>query len=126
MRTWLYVSGVLFSLQSLSLRGRQLHDHPTIAYLLQINPAAVYITLVRYALLEKYREAMPGAKPYNSAEVQAVPGLPGQVHELQRLLPSEHPAEHPHPVDIRRWLGGVVVVIGFLFFWRAEARYGRG
>ena len=65
MRTWLYVSGVLFSLQSLSLKPPRL-NHPTIAYLLQINPAAVYITLVRYALLATHRDAMPGAKPFNA------------------------------------------------------------
>ena len=69
VRTWMYTSGVLFSLQTLTLTLRgKLHDHPTLAYLLQINPAAVYITLIRWALLAEYRDALPGAKPYNHAK----------------------------------------------------------
>lgn len=127
VRTWMYTSGVLFSLQSLSLTlGGKLHDHPTIAYLLQINPAAVYITLVRYALLEKYRDALPGAKPYNRHNCT-----------LYRLFPSHYKtfSAYCHPSTLPSiptlWIYGaawalVVVVIGFLFFWRAEARYGRG
>jgi len=126
VRTWMYVSGVLFSLQALTLTvtGR-LHDHPTIAYLLQINPAAVYITLVRYALLTDYRRAMPGAKPYNQ-----------HMCQLYRVFPGQHVYDsaycHPTlPSMPTLWMYGagwavVAAIIGFLFFWRAEARYGRG
>jgi teichoic acid transport system permease protein len=123
VRTWLYLSGVLFSIQQLSL-GR-LHDHPTIAYLLQLNPAAIYITLVRYALLSSYRDAMPGTKPYNPANCL-----------LYHVRPDTHPSysAYCHPVlpgIPQLWLWGagwavVAAVAGFLFFWRAEARYGRG
>src|SRR3984885_9943707 len=124
VRTWLYVSGVLFSLQSLSLK-RPLVDHPTIAYLLQINPAAVYITLIRYALLEKYRNAMPGAKPYNAHNCKLYHLIPGHVPTFSAYC-------HPNLPGIPTlWIYGVgwaivTVVIGFLYFWRAEARYGRG
>jgi teichoic acid transport system permease protein len=124
VRTWLYVSGVVFSLQSLSLK-LPLVKHPNIAYLLQINPAAVYITLVRYALLGKYRDAMPGAQPFNAARCA-----------LYHVRPSNYPSYsaycHPNLPGIPTlWVYGVgwavvTVVIGFLFFWRAEARYGRG
>ncbi len=124
VRTWLYVSGVLFSLQSLSLKA-PLINHPTIAYLLQINPAAVYITLIRYALLEKYRNAMPGAKPYNQ-----------HLCQLYHVFPGKYPTYsafcHPNLPGIPTlWIYGVgwavvTLVIGFLYFWRAEARYGRG
>jgi teichoic acid transport system permease protein len=124
VRTWLYVSGVLFSLQSLSLK-KPLVDHPTIAYLLQINPAAVYITLVRYALLGRYRAAMPGAKPYNAANCTLYHVKPG-------TYPSFSAYCHPNLPGIPTlWLYGVgwaivTLIVGFLFFWRAEARYGRG
>jgi len=124
VRTWLYVSGVLFSLQSLSLK-KPLVDHPTIAYLLQINPAAVYITLIRYGLLEKYRNAMPGAKPYNQHRCQLYHLIPGHVPTFSAYC-------HPNLPGIPTlWVYGVgwavvTVVVGFLFFWRAEARYGRG
>jgi teichoic acid transport system permease protein len=124
VRTWLYVSGVVFSLQSLSLKNPLLH-HQTIAYLLQINPAAVYITLVRYALLGKYRDSMPGAKPFSAANCK-----------LYHVAPGQHPSFsaycHPNLPGIPTlWLYGmgwavVTLVVGFLFFWRAEARYGRG
>jgi len=124
VRTWLYVSGVLFSLQSLSLK-KPLVDHPTIAYLLQINPAAVYITLVRYALLEKYRNAMPGAQPFNAAKCTLYHVAPGHY-------PTYSAYCHPNLPGIPAlWIYGagwavVTLVAGFLFFWRAEARYGRG
>ena len=127
VRTWMYTSGVLFSLETLTLTIHgKLHDHPTLAYLLQINPAAVYITLVRYALLEKYRESLPGAKPYNARNCG-----------LYRLFSGKYPSysAYCHPTTLPSipslWLYGagwalVVAVVGFLFFWRAEARYGRG
>jgi teichoic acid transport system permease protein len=124
VRTWLYVSGVVFSLQSLSLK-LPLVKHPNIAYLLQINPAAVYITLVRYALLGKYRDAMPGAQPFNAARCALYHVRPGKY-------PSYSAYCHPNLPGIPTlWVYGVgwaivTVVIGFLFFWRAEARYGRG
>ncbi len=124
VRTWLYVSGVLFSLQSLSLK-KPLIDHPAIAYLLQINPAAVYITLVRYALLGRYRDAMPGAKPFNARNCTLYHVAPGHY-------PSFSAYCHPNLPGIPAlWMYGagwavVTLVVGFLFFWRAEARYGRG
>src|SRR6266571_2552799 len=43
VRTWLYASGVMFSIQTIG----SLRHHPTLTYLLQINPAAVFIGLVR-------------------------------------------------------------------------------
>ena len=121
----MYASGVMFSIQTLALAAGLL-DHPTIAYLLQINPAAVYITLIRYALLEKYRESLPGAKPYNRHNCA-----------LYRVFSGQHPtySAYCHPTTLPSipslWLyaaGWAVLaaVVGFLFFWRAEARYGRG
>jgi teichoic acid transport system permease protein len=127
VRTWMYTSGVLFSLQALTLTLHgKLHDHPTIAYLLQINPAAVYITLVRYALLAEYRNALPGAKPYNRHNCGLYRVLPGQYPRFSAYC---HPSTLPSIPSL--WIWGaawavVAVVVGFLFFWRAEARYGRG
>jgi teichoic acid transport system permease protein len=126
VRTWLYVSGVLFSLQALSLtlHGKLSHHHH-LAYLLQINPVAVYITLIRNALLRSERDATPGAQPYNAAKCHIYQVFPGQK-------PSYSAYCHPVLPGIPElWLWGagwavLAVVIGFLFFWRAEARYGRG
>jgi teichoic acid transport system permease protein len=131
VRTWFYFSGVIFSIQSLALTltrtGGHLHTRIPhhLAYLLQINPAAVYIDLVRYALLAKYRMALPGSKPFDPAKCSAY-----------RLVPAQHMLDsaycQSHLPDISAlWLWGagwaaVAIVIGFIFFWRAEARYGRG
>ena len=42
MRTWLYMSGVLFSIQALVLQHA---SHVWAMTLLQLNPAAIYITM---------------------------------------------------------------------------------
>jgi teichoic acid transport system permease protein len=122
VRTWMYVSGVLFSIQTLA----SLRPHPKITYLLQINPAAVYISLVRNTLLESQRLAMPGSKPYSAQ----------MCHQYYTHLNNKHfvyDSAYCHAVVSQSslWLWGVgwavaAAVVGFLFFWRAEARYGRG
>ncbi|GGW35286.1 transport permease protein [Streptomyces lucensis JCM 4490] len=50
LRTWMYASGVMFSI-SRTLEGRP----EWIARLLQVNPAAVYIDLMRFALIDSFR-----------------------------------------------------------------------
>ncbi len=125
VRTWMYASGVLFSIQGLALHaGNIIYRHPTFGYLLQINPAAVYITLARNAILLTQRESMPGSKPYSPAKCA-----------LFSLQPSAHPYDSAfcHAVVSQNslWLWGIgwavgALVTGFLFFWRAETRYGRG
>ena len=60
MRTWLYVSGVLFSIATLDVNIRR---RTKIVALLQLNPAALYITLIRNALLLTQRQSAPGSKP---------------------------------------------------------------
>jgi teichoic acid transport system permease protein len=125
VRTWMYASGVLFSIQALGLQaGGVLKNHPTVTYLMQINPAAVYITLIRNALLTSQRLSMPGAKPYN-----------GHACALYRYLPDKYPYNsafcHPIVSNAGLWWYGagwavVAMIVGFFLFWRAETRYGRG
>ncbi|GHH50931.1 teichoic acid transport system permease protein [Streptomyces candidus] len=87
MRTWMYASGVMFSIPEM------LDKHsPLVADILQWNPAAVYMDLIRFALIDGY-----GADK-----------LPPHVW-LAALL----------------W-AVVVGVLGFVYFWKAEERYGRG
>ncbi|MFD7863524.1 ABC transporter permease [Streptomyces sp. NPDC057682] len=87
MRTWMYASGVMFSIKEM------LADQPAwITDVLQYNPAAIYMDLIRFAMIDGYgSENLP-------AHVWAV-GLAWAV---------------------------VVGVAGFVFFWKAEERYGRG
>ncbi len=84
LRTWLYTSGVFYSIPVFAA-----HAPDWVRVLLSINPAAVYIDLVRTALLEEH-VSLPYAWPL--AVGWAV----------------------------------VAAAVGFVFFWRAETRYGRG
>jgi teichoic acid transport system permease protein len=99
MRTWLYMSGVIFSLPSLMGPGSKLAEYPWLAELMKANPAYVYVELSRHVLLGKYRDYVQDVLKLNEV---------GQL-----------------------WLYAVVwavvmLVGGFMYFHRAEERYGRG
>jgi teichoic acid transport system permease protein len=126
MRTWMYLSGVLFSIQALY----EHHDIGTkTALLLQLNPAALYITLMRNALLQTQRQSAPGSKPYDQARcgqwVRYVPyhSPPSHLYDSAYCHPIGNPAYYWYFA-----IGWAVLalVIGFFYFWRAEVRYGRG
>ena len=87
MRTWMYASGVMFSI-TVMLKGKP----PWIGHVLQYNPAAIYMDLVRYALVDGYGTS----------------NLPSHV-----------------------WIAALLWAVligcaGFVYFWKAEERYGRG
>ena len=88
-RTWMYASGVMFPLEHMLDKA---NAPGLIVDLLQANPAAVYMDLMRFALIDGYSSA----------------DLPPHVWALA--------------------LGWALVagVGGFVFFWKAEERYGRG
>ncbi|MEW1563426.1 ABC transporter permease [Streptomyces sp. NPDC093509] len=87
LRTWMYASGVMFSISTM------LAESPEwIARALQANPAAVYMDLMRFALIDGYGS----------------PNLP------------------PHVWAIAVFWAVVFAVGGFVYFWKAEERYGRG
>ncbi|MGZ3118939.1 ABC transporter permease [Streptomyces sp. H62] len=87
MRTWMYASGVMFSIPIM------LEDKPAwLADVLQWNPAAVYMDLIRFALIDGYgSENLP-----------------------------------PHVWAVALGWAGALAVGGFVYFWKAEERYGRG
>jgi teichoic acid transport system permease protein len=126
MRTWLYVSGVLFSIQTLShtVSG-------TVVALLEINPAALYITLTRNALMATQRESTPGSKPFDAAKCGLWHTLGHKPHaaEKYQLYSAYCHYYGANPVHFWYYAVGwavVSIVVGFYFFWRAETRYGRG
>jgi teichoic acid transport system permease protein len=89
MRTWMYASGVMFSLSAI-LKGK--HLPKVVEVLLTGNPAAVYIDLMRFALIDSF------------------------THD-----------KLPH--HVWAFAGGWALlagVVGFVYFWKAEERYGRG
>jgi teichoic acid transport system permease protein len=137
IRTWMYASGVIFSIQTTLrlLHGARLAHHPTITYLLQINPAAVYITLIRNFLLAGQRTSMPGYHPYNLARCALYAKGPGPTQQTQAIYAAKYIyySSYCRPVVTVPALWGYAVgwallalVAGFIFFWRAETRYGRG
>lgn len=119
VRTWMYASGVMYSIQTIgTLRGL-----PAVSYLLQVNPAAVYISLVRNAILQSQRLAAPGSKPYDARICDLY------YHSGKLVYASAYC--HATVTTSQLWLYGagwavVALVVGFLFFWEAETRYGRG
>jgi teichoic acid transport system permease protein len=117
LRVWRYFCGVMYSINSLPA---ELPGWAKAA--LSLNPAAVYISLTRYAIMATFRADAPGAKPYNALRcavftAKKIPALQAYCHP--DILPSE------------LWLAGagwaiVTLVAGVLYFWQAETRYGRG
>ena len=125
MRTWLYTSGVIFNIATLDLK-----THPWVVRLLEINPAALYITLVRNALLQSQRLSAPGSKPYNQALCNDWKTLGHKIGAPAKFqYDSAYCHYYANPDHFWYYAIGwavVAVVIGFFFFWRAETRYGRG
>lgn len=94
-RTWLYLSGVLYSATAFD---RNLPG--PVATLAKANPAVVYIDLIRHALL--------------------IPKTPAERRAWAWVWPPE-----------TTWMLAIgwavlVLVVGFIYFWRGEEEYGRG
>ncbi|MEU3948020.1 ABC transporter permease [Streptomyces sp. NPDC029526] len=89
LRTWMYASGVMFSIPAM-LADKNVPGW--VSDVLQWNPAAVYMDLVRFALIDGYGSSY----------------LPPHVWAFG--------------------LGWALLAggVGFVYFWKAEERYGRG
>jgi teichoic acid transport system permease protein len=116
-RIWRYFCGVMYSIASLPATLPEWAKN-----VLSLNPAAVYISLTRYAIMTSYRNDLPGAKPYNAAACH--------LFSVTKT-PSLQAYCAPTVTTTTLWLAGlgwalVTLVIGVLFFWQAETRYGRG
>jgi teichoic acid transport system permease protein len=141
MRTWLYLSGVLFSVQQLVAEHSK--DYGWATTLLQLNPAAIFITLIRNSLLTSQRTSAFGYQPYNAAKCatwqgivkdtisQPAPNHPGALAAYK--IKQEYWSAYCHPTFISShlWEFGigwavVALLLGFWFFWRKEVFYGRG
>jgi teichoic acid transport system permease protein len=124
--------------------------------LLSLNPPAVYISLVRVALMQTYRQNSPGNQPYSAAYCAAfhsdtggssmvvagkyVP-LPSHTAVVDGYTAVGHLKVVPNAIlqaycpavvtNNDLWLAAVgwglgFFVLGVIFFWRAESQYGRG
>jgi teichoic acid transport system permease protein len=117
LRVWRYFCGVMYSIASLPATLPEWAKD-----VLSVNPAAVYISLTRYAVMSTERVNAPGAKPYNLAECNLF---------TSKHTPALQAYCHPSIVPSELWLAGlgwavVTLAIGVVFFWQAETRYGRG
>lgn len=126
MRTWLYMSGVLFNISTLAIK-----THRWLVVVLQLNPAALYITLIRDAMLQSQRESEPGAKPNDPAlcKVWSKLGHSTNPRDAKYQLYSAYCKTYANPHHFWYFAIGwavLALVVGFWFFWRAETRYGRG
>jgi teichoic acid transport system permease protein len=125
LRTWMYMSGVLFNIGTLALRS-----HRWIVIALQLNPAALYITLMRNSLLLTQRESTPGSKPFDARLCAQWVTLGHKVGAPAKYqMQSAYCHYYANPDHFWYYAIGwaaVAIVAGFYFFWRAEAKYGRG
>lgn len=94
LRTWMYTSGVMYSISN-----SVAHWPKWAQIVMQVNPASVYMELVRYALMPQI---------YNPAKYQKYQTLP------------------PHIWALAVGWGVVLFVLGYVFFWKSEEEYGRG
>ncbi|WP_443075686.1 ABC transporter permease [Streptomyces sp. TRM 70351] len=90
LRTWMYASGVMFPLHPMLTGNANLPAWA--ADLVAANPAAVYMDLMRFALIDDY--------------------TPGDIA--------------PYPWLLALGWALLAGVAGFVYFWKAEERYGRG
>ncbi|GAA3201544.1 ABC transporter permease [Actinocorallia longicatena] len=99
LRTWLYTSGVIFSLASVTEKTAVVQENPWIKNLMEANPGYVYVELARQALIPKY---------VSQTDPQVSMDQPGLLWIYAVV-----------------W-AVVMLVGGFYWFYRAEERYGRG
>jgi teichoic acid transport system permease protein len=117
LRVWRYFCGVMYSIAALPAALPEWAKN-----VISFNPAAVYISLSRYAIMATIRADAPGAKPYNAARCAIFNA---------KEIPSLQAYCHPDILPSQLWLAGlgwaiITLVAGVLYFWQAETRYGRG
>ena len=117
-RVWRYFCGVMYSIASLPATLPLWSKD-----ILQLNPAAVYISLMRLAVMKSQRTNAAGSQPYN-ANICAYFKTHLNDYHAQAFC-------HPEVTMTELWVAGVgwaviAAGIGIIYFWRAESRYGRG
>jgi teichoic acid transport system permease protein len=133
LRTWLYLSGIFFSMWSLATKA------PNWAMrILEANPGSVYVELARRALMPSYDKDLKNYSAKYLTQCQAAHPT-GPVSAMPKDIKHQYYAwedacrEHSAIVAMNHsvWLyaiGWAIVafMLGFWFFHRAEERYGRG
>jgi teichoic acid transport system permease protein len=90
--------------------------------ILSLNPPAVFISLVRVALMRSYRQNSPGNQPYSAAQCALF-----HLHKNPPLQAYCHAVVTNNDLWIAAVGWGIgFFVLGVIFFWQAESQYGRG
>jgi teichoic acid transport system permease protein len=99
---------------------------------LSLNPFAVYIQLVRVAFMGTYRTNSAGNAPFNNYKCQTF------LHHQGTDIPGTNIPNYAwqascHAIVTNNdlWIAAVgwgiaFFVVGIVFFWQAESKYGRG
>jgi teichoic acid transport system permease protein len=123
MRTWMYFSGVIFSLPTLTDKFK---SHPWIEKVMELNPGYIYPELARRSLLGQYNHFVHAKKHEKVvSEVQRLHGVDYVNHWVKTTGGLGAGS------SLHLWIYALVWAIvllggGFLYFYRAEERYGRG
>jgi hypothetical protein len=96
----------------------------------------VFISLVRVALMQTYRANSPGNAPYSAKACALFKHDPGGKHLSLATgkLVSNIPLQAHCPAIVTNtdlWIAAVgwgvgFFIVGIVFFWQAESKYGRG
>jgi teichoic acid transport system permease protein len=127
MRISRYFCGVMFLIFTVT------YNFPTwVQKTLSLNPIAVYISLYRVAFMRSYRMDSAGNAPYNAKQCTFfiqhqgayIPGTKTPNYAWQASC-------HAIVTNNDLWISALAWAVGFfligiVFFWRAENKYGRG
>ena len=131
-----YFCGVMYLIETLPA---SLHTWEK--QILSLNPIAVSIQLVRVAIMKTYRTDSPGNAPYNAHLCNVFlknPGAPILVHGKVLLVNGKSVSNVPlgahcaaYVTNNDLWIAAIgwavaFFVVGIVFFWQAESKYGRG
>lgn len=122
LRITRYFCGVMYMVTSLPAEVP-----PWAVKLLSLNPPAVYISLVRVALMQSYRTNAPGNQPYDAGKCYLF------HHPPPHTTPNPPLQAYCHALVTNNdlWIAAIgwgagFLVLGVVFFWQAESKYGRG
>jgi teichoic acid transport system permease protein len=123
-----YFCGVMYLIITLPIHSLP----PWVAKVLTLNPFAVFIQLVRVAFMSTYRADSAGNAPYNYNRCQTFINHPGVYISGTRTVNNAWQAScHAIVTNNGLWLAAIgwgvgFFVVGLIFFWQAESKYGRG
>jgi teichoic acid transport system permease protein len=126
LRTWMYVSGVMYSIYSVT----SAHHLPKfLLWILEYNPPAVFISVVRNCLMTVPSPASANAAALATAMKTTPRPSAAQIAANGKTLYDSYVGSlsQPHHAWLAIIIWAVVVGFGgFVYFWKAEEQYGRG